>query len=56
VAAAFLAQGLEAADAAVAAAFVHGQAGEAAGELRGERGTLASEVADAVANVLRSFE
>jgi len=56
VGAAFLAQGLEAADAAVAAAFVHGQAGEAAGEVRGERGTLASEVADAVADVLRSFE
>ena len=56
VGAAFLAQGLEAADAAVAAAFVHGLAGEAAGEERGERGTLASEVADAVAAVLRSFE
>ncbi len=56
VGAAFLAQGLEAADAAVAAVFVHGQAGEAAGEIRGERGTLASEVADAVAGVLRSFE
>ncbi len=56
VGAAFLAQGLDAADAAVAAAFVHGLAGEAVGERRGERGTLASEVADAVAGVLRSFE
>ena len=56
VGAAFLAQGLEAADAAVAAAFVHGLAGERAGAARGERGTLASEVADAVADVLRSFE
>jgi NAD(P)H-hydrate epimerase len=56
VGAAFLAQGLEAADAAVAAAFTHGQAGEAAGAIGGERGTLASEVADAVAGVLRSFE
>ncbi|HET7453061.1 MAG TPA: NAD(P)H-hydrate dehydratase [Thermoanaerobaculia bacterium] len=56
VGAAFLAQGLEAADAAVAAAFVHGLAGEWSGAERGERGTLASEVADAVAGVLRSFE
>ena len=54
--ASFLAQGLEASDAAVAAAFVHGLAGEAAGAARGERGTLASEVADAVAGVLRSME
>ena len=56
VGAALLAQGLEASDAAVAAAFVHGLAGEEAGAARGERGALASEVADAVAFVLRSFE
>ena len=56
VGAAFLGQGLEASDAAVAAAFVHGLAGEAAGAARGQRGALATEVADAVADVLGSME
>lgn len=55
VAASFLAQGMEASDAAVAAAFVHGLAGEFAGETRGERGALASDVADALGNVLEGL-
>jgi NAD(P)H-hydrate epimerase len=56
VGAAFLAQGLDAADAAVAAVFVHGLAGENLGAALGERGVLASEVADAIAAVLQEFE
>jgi len=56
IAATFLAQGLDASDAAVAAVFVHGLAGEAAGEERGERGALASETADAVGRVLALLE
>ena len=56
IAASFLGQGLEVADAAVAAAFVHGLAGEAAGAASGERGALASEVADAVGRVLAALE
>ena len=55
IAAAFLGQRLEAADAAVAAAFVHGLAGEAAGAASGERGALASEVADAAGRVLERW-
>jgi hydroxyethylthiazole kinase-like uncharacterized protein yjeF len=56
IAASFLGQGLDASDAAVAAAFVHGLAGEAAGEARGERGALASETADSIGRVLQMLE
>jgi NAD(P)H-hydrate epimerase len=56
IAASFLAQGLEASDAAVAAAFVHGLAGEAAGAEHGERGALASETAASVGRVLDMLE
>ena len=56
VGAGFLGQGLEPVDAAVAAAFVHGLAGEHAERASGERGVLASEVAGRIGPVLREFE
>ena len=56
VIASLLGQGFEPSDAAVSAAFVHGLAGEAAGRARGERGALASEVADAVGRVIGELE
>jgi hydroxyethylthiazole kinase-like uncharacterized protein yjeF len=55
VAAAFLAGGLEAADAAVAAAYVHGLAGEMAAMDRGGRGTIARDVAEALPRALASL-
>jgi len=55
IAAALLARGLEAADAAVAAAFVHGMAGEIAADARGEEGTTASDVANFVARAIQEL-
>lgn len=55
VGAAFLAAGLAAEDAAVSAAFVHGLAGESVAASFGDRGGLASEIAEAVPRVLKSF-
>jgi NAD(P)H-hydrate epimerase len=54
IGASLLAQGFEAADAAVAAVFVHGLAGERAAD-GADRGILASEVASAVPRVVESF-
>ncbi|MDO4988220.1 MAG: NAD(P)H-hydrate dehydratase [Synergistes sp.] len=48
VAGAFMASGMEIADAAAAAAFIHGSAGEALEERFGRRGSLASEIADEI--------
>jgi NAD(P)H-hydrate epimerase len=56
VAGAFLAAGLEGADAAVAAAFVHGLAGERSARRVGERATTASDLPDEIGGVLRDFE
>jgi NAD(P)H-hydrate epimerase len=50
-----LAQGCEAFEAAVLAAFVHGAAGDALATRRGSRGALASEVARAIPDVLRDL-
>jgi ADP-dependent NAD(P)H-hydrate dehydratase / NAD(P)H-hydrate epimerase len=52
--ASLLAQGFEAVDAAVAAVFVHGLAGERAAA-GADRGVLASQVADAIPGIVRSF-
>jgi NAD(P)H-hydrate epimerase len=52
--AALLARGLEPADAAAAAAYVHGLAGEIAGRWTGE-GTMASDIADALPEAARSI-
>lgn len=46
--AALLAQGVGPFDAAVAAAHVHGRAGDACAAMRGDAGTLAHEIADAI--------
>jgi hydroxyethylthiazole kinase-like uncharacterized protein yjeF len=53
--AAFLASGGDAFDAACLAVHVHGAAGDALAKTHGDRGVLASEVADAVPMALRSL-
>jgi hydroxyethylthiazole kinase-like uncharacterized protein yjeF len=55
IGAAFLAGGMSAEDAAVAAAYVHGLAGAFAARALGDRGILASEVADAVPRAIDSL-
>jgi NAD(P)H-hydrate epimerase len=49
---ALLARGLDPADAAAGAAYIHGRAGEIAGSWTGD-GTLASEIADAIPEAVR---
>jgi NAD(P)H-hydrate epimerase len=56
VVASLLGQGFEPSDAAVSAAFVHGLAGEAAGRAEGERGALASEVANSIGRAIEALE
>jgi hydroxyethylthiazole kinase-like uncharacterized protein yjeF len=55
LAGALLAQRMPAFEAAVLAAFLHGAAGDLVASRRGERGALASEVADALPEVLRAL-
>lgn len=52
---ALLAQRVPAFEAAVLAAFLHGAAGDLVASRRGERGALASEIADALPEVLRGL-
>ena len=52
---ALLAQRVPAFEAAALAAFVHGAAGDLVAARRGSRGALASEIADAIPEVLRSL-
>jgi NAD(P)H-hydrate epimerase len=51
-----LAQGMAPFDAAVAGAFIHGLAGEKAGEIMGRRATLAGDILDQVAAALCDLE
>jgi NAD(P)H-hydrate epimerase len=53
---AFLAQGLDAVDAARLAVFAHGRAGDVAAAARGEAGMIAGDLLDAVPEVLRPWE
>jgi NAD(P)H-hydrate epimerase len=53
LAAALMAQGVEPFGAAVAAAHVHGSAGDDCAVLRGDAGTLAHEIADAIPAVMK---
>jgi NAD(P)H-hydrate epimerase len=53
---AFLAQGVDAADAARLAVFAHGRAGDLAASTRGEAGLIAGDLLDAVPAVLRAWE
>jgi NAD(P)H-hydrate epimerase len=52
---ALLAQGAPAFEAAALAAFVHGAAGDGVAARRGARGALASEIADAIPEMLRAL-
>lgn len=52
----FLAQGLEATEAAALGAFVHGAAGDLAAESMGEAGTIASDVLDHVPFAMRELD
>jgi NAD(P)H-hydrate epimerase len=52
----FLAQGMDQFDAAVAGAFIHGLAGQRAGEIVGARATTAGDVLDEVAEVVWEME
>ena len=53
---AFLAQGLDAADAARLAVFVHGRAGDLAAATRGEAGLIAGDLLEALPDVMRPWE
>lgn len=55
VAGALLANGMNARDAAIAAAFIHGLAGELAESKLGGRGVLASDIAGAIPHAIRSL-
>jgi hydroxyethylthiazole kinase-like uncharacterized protein yjeF len=50
---AFLGQGIAAGDAARAAAFVHGRAGDELAKLHGARGVISSDLAPAIADAIR---
>ena len=52
---ALLAQGLTAGDAARAGAFLHGRAGERLAEVHGARGVISSDLAPAIADILRDL-
>jgi hydroxyethylthiazole kinase-like uncharacterized protein yjeF len=52
---AFLAQGIPAADAARAAVYVHGAAGDVLAGVHGERGVVSSDLPLAIANVIAGF-
>ncbi|PIR20541.1 MAG: NAD(P)H-hydrate dehydratase [Deltaproteobacteria bacterium CG11_big_fil_rev_8_21_14_0_20_47_16] len=52
----FLAQGLSPCDAARAAVFLHGLAGDYTSKEKGEQGLLASDVADAVPNAIHAVQ
>jgi len=52
----FLAQGMDPLDAARAGVFLHGLAADAASDVRGERGLIASDLLDAVASILKTWE
>jgi NAD(P)H-hydrate epimerase len=52
---ALLAQGLSAVNAARAGVYVHGAAGDALGEIHGDRGVVSSDLPDAIAGAIRAL-
>lgn len=54
--ASFIGQGMKAQEAAVAAVYIHGWAGDQAGQYRGQRGLVAGDLIDALPEVLRQCE
>ncbi len=51
-----IAQGLKPQDAALAGVYFHGLAGDLSKETRGERGIVAGDIIDAIADIILRFE